>query len=383
MVKKEPKLKIGLILDTSLDPSDGVQQYVLQVGNWLSGEGHDVHYLVGETKHRDLANIHSLAKNISIRFNGNRTTIPRPTSRQKLRSFLDNQNFDVLHVQVPHSPFMAQKLILAASDDTAVIGTFHVAPYGRLAVAGNKALGKWLSPSLKRFDNIVSVSPAASAFALRTFKIKTGIVPNVVDYKLYHDAKPLDKPGKGLNILFLGRLVKRKGCRMLLQAVSLLKGDPALPKFTVTICGQGHLESSLKQFVIKKQLQDIVTFAGFIDENDKPRYYSTADIAVFPSSSGESFGIVLLEAMASGHAAVLAGDNPGYRSVMEPRKKLLFPPKDGRALAEKLRLYLTDNTARAQMAKWGETYSAQFDINKVGPELLNIYLQALRKRRSQ
>jgi phosphatidylinositol alpha-mannosyltransferase len=382
MAKNESKLKIGLILDTSLDPSDGVQQYVLQVGSWLSAQGNDVHYLVGETKKRDLENVHSLAKNISVRFNGNRTTIPLPTNRQKLRSFLDEQNFDVLHVQVPHSPFMAQRLVLAAADSVAVIGTFHVAPYGNIAVFGNRVLGRWLKPSLMRFDNIVSVSPAAAAFALRTFKIKTDIVPNVVDYKLFHNAEPRTE-SKGLNILFLGRLVERKGCQTLLEAVALLKLDPTLPKFTITICGRGHLEKSLKQFVIKNKLEDIVTFTGFVDEVDKPGFYAAADIAVFPSSSGESFGIVLLEAMASGKAAVLAGDNPGYRSVMEPRPQLLFPPKDAIVLDERLKLYLTNNTLRGKMAKWGEAYSSQFDINEVGPKLLHIYNQALRKRRSQ
>src|SRR4051812_3995826 len=113
-------LKIGLVLDTSLDPTDGVQQYVISVGEWLRGRGHDVHYLVGQTARHDLPNVHSLARNIGVVFNGNRTTIPLPTSRRKLRRFLDRQRFDVLHVQTPHSPFMSQRLILVADKRTAI-----------------------------------------------------------------------------------------------------------------------------------------------------------------------------------------------------------------------------------------------------------------------
>ena len=135
------KLKIGIVLDTSLDPNDGVQQYVLAIGGWLTKQGHDVHYLVGQTEQRQLPNLHSLAKNIKVQFNGNRTTIPLPTSRKKLRAFLQQHKFDILHVQVPHSPFMAQRLISAASKDTAVIGTFHILPFGKIPRLANHVLG--------------------------------------------------------------------------------------------------------------------------------------------------------------------------------------------------------------------------------------------------
>ncbi len=377
------KLKIGLVLDTSLDPTDGVQQYVINVGEWLRGQGHNVHYLVGETKQRNLPNVHSLARNVKVRFNGNRTTIPLPTSRRRLRQFLDLERFDVLHVQVPHSPFMAQRLIVSAPVSTAVIGTFHIAPYGWLARLGNRALGIWLRPSLKRFDRMVSVSTAAADFASATFKTKTTVLPNVVDYKLYHSAVPWPEHQDQPTILFLGRLVARKGCQVLLQAIANLAADPSLPKFRVLICGQGHLEKSLRQFVKSHKLESTVNFTGFVVEADKPRYYASADIAVFPSSGGESFGIVLLEAMASGRAVVLAGDNPGYHSVLSAHPNLLFPPKSPEALAQKLKLFLIDRDLRAKLAKWGEEYTQDFDVSRVGPKLLAIYSQALRKRRNQ
>lgn len=382
MAKNAKKLKVGLVLDTSLDPPDGVQQYVISVGEWLRSEGHDVHYLVGQTEHRALPNIHSLARNFKVRFNGNRTTIPLPTSKKKLRKFLKQENFDVLHVQVPHSPFMAQRLILAADKRTAVVGTFHILPYGRLAHIGNRGLGLWLRPSLKRFDQMLAVSPAAASFAKATFGVDSLVIPNAFDYAKFHETKPFKKYQNGkLTVLFLGRLVRRKGCGLLLRAVAtLLEERRDIPPFKVIICGKGHEELKLREFVDYHKMSELVEFTGFVSEEDKPRYYASADVSVFPSSGGESFGIVLLEAMASGRASVLAGDNPGYRSVLETQPGLLFDPHDAGQLADKIEHYLKDAQLRQNVAAWGETYTCDFDTAVVGQKLLNVYDQALRKR---
>jgi len=377
-------LKIGLVLDTSLDQPDGVQQYVAGIGEWLRGQGHDVHYLVGQSQRTDLPNVHSLARNISVRFNGNRTTIPLPTNRQSLKAFLMVEKFDVLHVQMPHSPFMAQRIIMAADESTAVIGTFHIAPYSRLVSIGNRALGLWLKPSLKRFDKIISVSSAASDFAKDTFGVESTVLPNVVDYNLFHKAKPLAQYNdKTITILFLGRLVPRKGCQLLLDSIARLAKYDDLPPFRVLICGKGPLQSKIEKFVIDNKLEDKVSLVGFVSEEDKPKYYASADISVFPSRGGESFGIVLLEAMASGKAAILAGDNPGYRTVMGPQPDLLFDPYSERALSDLLALYLRHPKLRQRAKKWGEAYTKHFDVNIVGEQLEVIYDEALRKRPKQ
>ncbi len=375
-------LKIGLVLDTSLDPPDGVQQYVIGIGEWLRSQGHDVHYLVGQTEHRNLPNVHSLSRNITVRFNGNRTTIPLPTSRRKLRRLLQAEQFDVLHVQTPHSPFMAQRLILAAGPKVAIVGTFHIAAYGWPSTLGNKLLGWWLRPSLKRFNKIVSVSSAAADFARRTFNIETSVLPNAFDYQRFHAAKPFTRyDDKTVTILFLNRLVPRKGCQVLLEAAVRLTADPDMPAFRVVVCGKGPQAPKLQAFIKKRGLEDIVEMVGFVSEHDKPRYYASADIAAFPSSGGESFGIVLLEAMANGRTAVLAGDNPGYRSVMGPKPELLFNPTDSKALATSLAKYLRNPQRRHEAAKWGGQYTKDFDVAVVGKQLEELYGQALRERR--
>src|SRR5487761_1271885 len=99
------KLKIGLVVDDTIDKPDGVQQYVLALGKWFTEQGHEVHYIVGESHRADLPNVHSIARNVAVTFNGNRLTIPLPVPRRKIRNLLDQLNLDVIHVQSPHSPF--------------------------------------------------------------------------------------------------------------------------------------------------------------------------------------------------------------------------------------------------------------------------------------
>lgn len=380
--KPSPKrLKIGFVFDDSLDKPDGVQQYILSIGSWLSDQGHEVHYLVGNTIRTDIANVHSLSRNLQVRFNGNGMSIPLPASRRKLKQFLAAESFDVIHVQVPYSPWLAGRIISAAGPRTAIIGTFHIVAYSPLVTAAAYILGRYTNSTVRKFDEIVSVSTAAQAFAKKTYSIRTEVVPNAIDYERFHIAQPLTEYDDQVpTILFLGRLVPRKGCQRLLEAVELLKRQYKHHSVRVLICGKGPELTNLQAYVNDNDLSDQVKFVGFVSEADKPSYYASADIAVFPSSGGESFGIVLVEAMASGRACVLGGDNSGYRSVLEPQSDLLFDPHNAAQLAAKLNDYLTNKKLRQAMAGWGEHYARQFDQAVVGQELVRRYCDALHKR---
>jgi phosphatidylinositol alpha-mannosyltransferase len=366
------RLTIGFVLDDSLDKSDGVQQYILTLGAWMSSQGHDVHYLVGQTARTDMKNVHSLSRNMNVRFNGNRMSMPLPGSAKGIKALFKNTRFDILHVQMPYSPFLAARIIKNVPAHTAVIGTFHIAPYSRTVSVANKLLAVTLKPSLKRFNAVVSVSQAAADFALSTFGLTTDILPNVVELERFKRAKPLTHENVPI-ILFLGRLVPRKGCRALLEAVALLHQRKKVPSFKVYVGGSGPLEAELKAYVAQNKLSDIVTFSGFIAEDIKPRFYASADIAVFPSSGGESFGIVLLEAMATEKSVVLGGDNPGYRSVLGPKPDLLFPATNAHVLADKLAELLTNKTFSKELLRWQNGYVPQFDVAVVGAKLINRY----------
>lgn len=383
MPSSHSRLRVAMVLDDGLDNPDGVQQYILDVGGWLKQQGHSVDYLVGQTNRSDIDGLYSMSRNFAVSSNGNAMSIPLPSSNRLLKQHFMEHKYDVLHVQTPYSPFMGAKCIKYAADSTAVIGTFHIMPNNSLMAIGNGLLGFWLRSSLKRFDKMLSVSSAAQKFARQTFRIDSEIVPNVVDYTEFNHAKKLKKLDDGtINILFMGRLVPRKGCLTLLEAVNRLASIKSLPKFRVVVCGKGPLDKELKKYVARNNLDSLVSFEGFVSEEDKPSYYKAADLAVFPSTAGESFGIVLIEAMSAG-ACVLAARNPGYASVMQPFADSLFEPKNSAELATKLHALMVNKDIRKRTASMQSEHAKNFDISVVGKKIIDIYNQALIKRRDR
>lgn len=370
-------MKIGLVFDDSLDSVDGVAQYVLNLGRWLSEHGHEVHYLVGQTKRTDIPRLHSLSRNVRVRFNRNRLTIPLPGKLRAIRELLGREQFDVLHVQMPYSPALAGRIVKVADTSTTIVGTFHIAPYSKMVHAGNWLLGRALRHTLKRFDKVISVSTVARDFARATFGVESSVVPIGLSLEQLYNGKAFTQYADKRTIVFLGRLVARKGCQHLLAALARLKRDGSLADdVRVLICGRGELESKLKKYANEHGLGEHVSFEGFISEADKPRYLASADIAVYPSTGGESFGIVLLEALAAARGAVLAGDNPGYASVLGPDSKSLFDPTDHAGFAGRLRDLLDDAAARQQAHTEQQSFVRQFDIKTVGPQILDTYRQA-------
>ena len=370
-------MKIAFVLDDSLDPPDGVQQYVLALGRELARRGHEVHYLVGQTDRRDIANVHSLARNVRVRFNHNRVGMPLPVSRRQIRELLTKEKFDVLHIQAPFSPLFAARVIKAASRSTRVIGTFHIAPHSKLVSLGTAMLGRVTRGALKRFDAMVAVSPVAADFAQRSFGLDSVVIPNPVKIDKFSVSRSSEKlatasHSKTKNVVFLGRLVERKGAGRLLDAVRLAEKKPGWPKnVKVTIAGDGPLRQRLEQAAAR--LQTHVEFLGFINETDKPSLLSNADVVVYPATGGESFGIVLIEAMAAGAKVVLAGDNPGYRSTMADNNDLLFDPHNSDELADRLLCALTDKKFATSAHAWQTKHVKQFDISNVADKILKAY----------
>jgi len=370
-------MKIALVLDDTLDKPDGVQQMVLTLGTWLRKEGHVVHYLVAETTRTDIPNVYSLGKFVNLRFNGNNVRTPLPAKRSDIKALLDKEQYDILHVMMPYSPLLAKRVIKMAGPKTAVIGTFHILPASKLHSASNQALHLALLRSLRRFDKIVAVSEPAIHFARKAYGINATYVPNPIVMSDFRSGKRMGVFGKSkLNIVFLGRLVKRKGVLELIKAYNALDDETA-GRTRLVIGGKGPLKAKAKQ--LAKEDREIV-LAGFISEKDKADFLASADIAVFPSISGESFGIVLVEAMAAGAGVVLGGNNPGYKSVLGTQPYLLFDPRDTAAFAEHLKMFITDEKLRARMHAWQEEAVEQYDISEVGSAMVKIYKECLQAR---
>ena len=377
-MKTSPKgLSVGFLYDDSLDRPDGVSQYVKTLGAWLSGQGHQVVYLVGETKLKEWAGapVFSLSKNLSVNFNGNQVNTPLPASSKLINQVLAKHNLDVLHVQMPYSPLLAGKVINRTSPQTAVVGTFHIYPAGLMAHGGSRFLKIICSGSLPRFNAVLNVSSASSSFATSAFGLKTIDSSNVVELIRFSRAK--NKP-QSYHIVFLGRLVKRKGCLQLLRAFKLL--SQAIPEARLSIGGDGPAKRQLENYVEQNNLQSSVKFLGFISEQTKPELLASASIACFPSLGGESFGIVLIEAMAVGASVVLGGNNPGYASVLGERPETLFDPKDAAQLALKLERFMSDKQLSDSVHDWQQVHVRNYDIETVGPQILKLYNEAIDKQ---
>lgn len=362
-------LRIGLVLDDTLDRPDGVQQMVLLLGQWLSSQGHEVYYLVGQTTRADIDGIRSVARTWRVKFNANVLEIPLPASRKRIRKLLQALRLDVLHVQMPYSPLMAGRIIAAARNE-AVVGTFHILPYGTWASVGTRLLGKAQVRTLAKFAAVTATSPAAAQFAQSHYGTHAMVIPNPVDLARFAGATP--KRHKKLRVVFMGRLVERKGAQHLLNAVCELSDD-LRHNIEVRLGGDGPLKAQLERFVERRGLETVVSFDGYISEGRKPMYLANADIAVFPSLAGESFGIVLLEAMAAGAGVVVGGNNPGYRSVLGGWPDCLVKSADSGAFARQLEQLLADTKLRSRLHTSQQQAVKQYDISIVGREFVKLY----------
>jgi phosphatidylinositol alpha-mannosyltransferase len=228
---------------------------------------------------------------------------------------------------------------------------------------------------------MLATSEPARQFAQRTFGVDSEVVGLPLQLDAFYGAKPFTRYEHTKNVVFLGRLVERKGCQYLLRAVAYAVKHNMWPADArVIVCGGGPLEALLKSFVRKHALENVVEFTGYISEKDKPRYIASADVAVYPSTGGESFGVVLLEAMAAARGTVLAGDNPGYASVMAPQPASLFDPTDTAAFAQKMVASLGSAIDHRAVHAWQRKYVRQFDVNIVGKRTVDLYEQALHNR---
>jgi phosphatidylinositol alpha-mannosyltransferase len=377
-----PSLRIGLVYDDTIDRHGGIGLYVTTLGAALMRRGHYVEYLVGASSSAQVggAPVHSLARNVGVRFNGNALSMPAWSNGQRLDRILGAGDYDVLHVQVPYSPLMAGRLLTRAGPRCAAIGTYHVASERLPARVGARLLWAMKFRSAPRFDETVSVSRVAADFAARWSGIRAGrIVPNMLDLAGVR-ALAGRSPGEiEADVVFVGRLVPRKGAEELIAAVACLKRRPAQARTKVAIIGEGPLRGRLERRARRLGVSGSVSFHGAVDEVAKIAALKQARVACFPSLFGESFGVVILEALAAGAGAVVAGENPGYAELLEDRRALV-DPRDPEALAARLQAFLEDERLRRDVGGGQRRLLSRYDADSVTGEVLAVYEAALRGR---
>jgi phosphatidyl-myo-inositol alpha-mannosyltransferase len=368
------KLTIGYVLDDTLDRSDGVQQAVITIGEKMRSLGHDVHYIVPYTERVDIQNIHSVAKVISLKFNGNSIRTPIWSSKKRIKALFSDVEFDVLHIQMPYSPFMAARVIHTAPRSTRIIGTFHILPYNWLARYGTKLLGLVLWKNKKLFSHSYAVSKPALDFMERDFGLRGTVLGNPVNYQFFNDFASKQQ-NRRKRIVFIGRFEERKGVRLLLEAYLSMKNRNSTE---LIMCGAGPLWNDINSNV-NYQLPNI-KFPGFVTEEEKAQYLSSATVAVFPSTAGESFGIVLTEAMSAGAGVTIGGNNPGYASVLGEWPETLFDPNNIDLFAAKLDLLIENDNLRNDLGKKQHRAVKQYDTELICKKLITTYCEPRQKQ---
>jgi phosphatidylinositol alpha-mannosyltransferase len=303
------------------------------------------------------------------------------TLKDRVKEVLDREKFDIIHMHEPLVPTLGFTVLRLSQSVN--IGTFHAAesrPSYRLAgplmVSG--LYKKWF----KKLDGRIAVSPPARDFINKYYPSNYEIIPNGVDINHFSPevpALPEFKDDK-VNILFLGRAEKRKGLEYLLKAYALIKPD--LPACRLIIVSRrSRSRKKYEDYVEETGLPDVVFVDGSkVDDNLKPRYYSTADIFCSPATGHESQGIVLLEAMATGKP-VVASSISGYASVItDGEEGLLVPPKQEVPLAQALSTLIKNETLRREIGQRGRERSAAYGWEFVSRKVMDYYTRILISR---
>ena len=290
--------------------------------------------------------------------------------KPRIKQMLEREAFDVVHF---HEPFagLINKDMLSLIDpaESTAIGTFHTYEGTRLYKIGAKRLAM---PYFRMLQGRIAVSRPAHEFISRHFPGEYEIIPNGIQVDDFANAEPFEhlKSDGMINLLFLSRLEKRKGLKYLLGAFSRLKWD--WPNLRLLVAGGGKPDADSMRIISERNLQDVV-FLGRVSDEDKFRYYKTADIYCAPATGRESFGIVLLEAMAAG-APIVASGIEGYSSVItHGREGLLVPPKDEDALAGAIADLLRDETLRRRLSTAGTMNVYEYRWERVARRVMDCY----------
>jgi phosphatidylinositol alpha-mannosyltransferase len=290
---------------------------------------------------------------------------------RKVKEILERERFDVIHLHEPLLP--AVPITVLRHSQTVNIGTFHAFARSNYAYFYGKPILKYF---VKKLHGRIAVSPPARDFVAEYFPGHYEIIPNGIDYDRFaQPGPPLEKYREGgPNVLFVGRLEPRKGLKYLLGAMTRVWDH--FPTARLIVVGSGPLLDDYRKLVEANRLQN-VEFTGFVSGDELPLYYRSCDVFCAPSTGQESFGIVLLEAMAAGKPLV-ASDIPGYRFVVNHGVEgLLVPPKDEQGLALSLVRLLSDGELRAKMGAAGRSRAQQFSWDKIATRVLAFYDRVL------
>ncbi|WP_269854933.1 glycosyltransferase family 4 protein [Streptomyces sp. RPT161] len=359
-------MRIGIVCPYSWDVPGGVQFHIRDLAEHLIGLGHRVSVLAPADDDTPLPGyVVSAGRAVPVPYNGSVARLNFGfLSAARVRRWLHDGAFDVIHIHEPASPSLGLLSCWAAQGP--IVATFHTSnPRSRAMIAAYPIL----QPALEK----ISARIAVSEYARRTLVEHLGgdavVIPNGVDVDFFAKAEP--KPQwQGETIGFIGRIDEpRKGLPTLMRALPKILA--ARPETRLLVAGRGDEEEAVDG--LPESMRERVEFLGMVSDEDKARMLRSVDLYVAPNTGGESFGIILVEAMSAG-APVLASDLDAFRQVLDGGAAgELFPVEDAEALATSAVRLLGDRERLAELRELGSRHVRRFDWSTVGAEILSVY----------
>jgi phosphatidylinositol alpha-mannosyltransferase len=367
------RMNIGLVCPYEWTVPGGVGNHVRALAAELRRLGHRVDVLAPAKGPVPEPGFVGLGRSLAVPYNGSVARIAiGPRTLVRVRAALARGGYDLLHVHEPLSPSVG--LLAVGLNRRPAVGTFHANLDRSLAL---QAAGPLLRRAYDRLAGRIAVSAAARDTWQRRFGGTMTVVPNGVAPEFFAGPEPLPGwAGAGPTVLFVGRLEPRKGLTYLVRAFLRLK--PRFPRLRLLVVGRddGRQREKAMQMVPPRLRPDLV-FVGPVPQADLPSYYASADLFCAPSLGGESFGIVLAEAMAVG-LPVICSDIGGYRDlVRDGSHGLLVPPRDPEALATAIGGLLDHPARLAAMGEAAAAAARRYAWEVVAAEVLEVYQAAL------
>ncbi|MBM9467054.1 glycosyltransferase family 4 protein [Nakamurella leprariae] len=366
-------MRIGVVCPYSFDVPGGVQAHVQDLARALLAMGHQVSVLAPGDDDRPAGEepppdwFVPTGRSLGIPYNGSVARLSfGPKSYRRVRRWIRSNAFDVLHVHEPVAPSLSMLALMVAEGP--IVATFHTAnPRSRMLAAFQPVL----QPFLEKITGRIAVSDLARQVQVEHLGGDAVIIPNGVDVAFFAEARPLDGyPREGGTVGFLGRFDEpRKGMETLLGAMRQLR--PGRPGLQMLVAGTGNAEALLQQ--AGPDLASHVRVLGRVSDVEKARLLRSVDVYCAPNTGGESFGIILTEAMSAG-APVVASDLDAFRRVLDDgRAGLLAPVGDAAALAGALAEVLDDPVRAAATADAGRRVVASYDWPVVARRVVKVY----------
>ncbi len=361
-------MRVALACPYAWDDPGGVQVHVGELARHLLDAGHAVVVLTPARRAPSEPWVVAVGRPVRLRYNASSAPIdPRPWSYRRVRDALDRFRPDVVHVHEPETPSTAMWATLASR--APVVATFH-------SGADRSRLFDVSAPLVRRVTDRIGVRIAVSRAAERFVAPRIGgsfeIVPNGVDVERFASASPADL-GPGTNVLFVGRLDERKGFAVTVAAFALLA--PRRPDLRLIVVGDGPERGAVES--LPTLVRSRVTMLGSVANRDLPPYETACDLYLGTSVGGESFGYVLVEAMAAG-LPVVASRIPGYDEVLRDGVEgLLVPPRDPASVAAAVGKILDDPDLATAMSAAGRERARSFDWRVVAARIEELYARAV------